>query len=48
MSVTGAVQLAADLDLSPRHLADLVDFCTLSANDGTDQLQEDEMNEEKE
>lgn len=38
MSVTGAVQLTANLDLSPRHLANLVDFRTLSADDGTDQL----------
>lgn len=36
--VTGAVQLTADFDLSPGYLADLVDFRTLSADDGTDQL----------
>lgn len=36
--VAGAVQLTADLNLSSGYLTDLVDFRTLSADDGTDQL----------
>lgn len=39
MSVTCPVQLAADLDLSSRHLPDLVDLSPLTADDRADQLQ---------
>lgn len=39
VAVARAVQLAADLDLSPRHLPDLVDLSALTADDGADQLQ---------
>lgn len=42
MSVAGAVQLTADLDLGAGHLADLVDFRTLPADDGTNELQGEE------
>lgn len=41
VAVARPVQLAADLDLSPRHLPDLVDLGALAADDGADQLRND-------
>lgn len=40
MAVARPVQLAADLDLRPRHLPDLVDLSALAADDRADQLRE--------
>lgn len=40
VTVTGPVQLAANLDLSPRHLPDLIDLSALPADDRAYQLQE--------
>lgn len=39
MTVARPVQLTADLDLSSRHLPDLVDLGSLTADDRADQLQ---------
>lgn len=36
MPVTRPIQLTPDLDLSSRHLPDLVDLSTLTADDGAD------------
>lgn len=40
MAVARPVQLAADLDLSSRHLPDLVDLGSLTADDRADQLRQ--------
>lgn len=40
MTVTCSVQLAANLDLSSRHLPDFVDLSSLAADDRADQLRE--------
>ena len=48
MSVAGAVQLAADLDLRPRNLPDLVDFGALPANDGSNKLHQRKMTKTRE
>lgn len=42
MTVARPVQLAADLDLSSRHLPDLVDLGSLTADDRADQLRRSE------
>lgn len=41
LSVSGAFHGVGNLDLSARHLADLVDLCTLAANDAADELGEE-------
>lgn len=38
LSVGGAFHGVGNLDLSPRHLTDLVDLCTLAADDAADEL----------
>lgn len=38
LSVSGAFHRVGNLDLSTRHLANLVDLCTLAANDAADEL----------
>lgn len=43
LSVGGAFHGVGDLDLSPRHLADLVDLCTLATNDAADELGEEKQ-----
>ena len=40
VSVTCSIQLTANLDLSPRHLPDLIDLGALTADDGAYQLGE--------
>lgn len=40
LSVGGAFHGVGNLDLSPRHLTDLVDLCTLAADDAADELRE--------
>lgn len=42
MTVARPIQLAADLDLSSRHLPDLVDLGSLTADDRADQLRRSE------
>lgn len=41
LSVSGAFHGVGNLDLSARHLADLVDLCTLATNDAADELGEE-------
>lgn len=41
LSVSGAFHGVGNLDLSARHLADLVDLCTLATNDAADELREE-------
>lgn len=38
LSVSGAFHRVGNLDLSARHLTDLVDLCTLAADDAADEL----------
>lgn len=40
MSVSGALHRVGNLDLSPWHLTDLIDLCTLAANDAANELKE--------
>lgn len=42
MTVTSTVQLATNLDLCPWNLSNLIDFGALSANDGSNQLHQEE------
>lgn len=41
LSVSGAFHRVGNLDLSARHLTDLVDLCTLATNDAADELREE-------
>lgn len=40
MSVSGALHRVGNLDLSPWHLTDLIDLCTLAADDAANELKE--------